>query len=558
MMRDYAGIARRYAEGVVAGLIPANRWTNAACARHLSDLERAAAGWEFYFDPEDAAHLCAFTEQMPHIKGEQARRGQRIHLEPWQVFILANLNGWRRVVDGCRRFQIAYIEVPRKNGKSTMAAPPLLFLLSADGEAGPEIYTAATKMGQARIVFDVAAKMARKVPDLRSAGGLIVQTHKILAADNDGEMRPLEAKKLDGLNPHGACVDELHEHRDRVVWDALVDALGARANPLMLAITTAGEHLEHVCYEQHDYGAKVLDRVLVDETYFAIMFSIDKGDDPMDAEAWPKANPNLGISKRREYMQTRADQARATPAAMGEFMRKHCGIWTRTGATAIEAGDWQACEVKGLSRDEYRQAGGLLGLDLALRDDMVAIAYLHEDPSGVLTVFVDHFATEESVNRPGRDNLKAWGAQGLIEIHPGAMINLERIEQVAIERAAFHGAEETCVDPYLGGQLMQNLDAGGLNVIEMRQRPSNLSAPFERFIAQTQNGTVRHDGDPVLTWQVSNVIEIAKGDFKVPGKLTGRQKIDGVSAIITAGARLGTVPEAPKVSYLASSEVLAL
>lgn len=542
MLRDYAGIARRYAEDVVAGKILAGRWVKAACARHLSDLDRAAKGWDFYFDAEDAAHLCGFTEQLCHIKGELA--GRKLHLEPWEVFILAVVNGWRRVVDGGRRFRTCYIEVPRKNGKSTLIAPPLLFLMTADGENGPEVYTAATKMRQAKIVFNLARAMALRSPELRAAAGLLVQTHKIIGPD-EAFFEALEAKKLDGLNPHGAGIDELHEHRDRVVFDALADAMGARHNPLMIAITTAGRNLEHICYEQHLYVAKILGGVLTDETYFGVMFALDPDDDPMDEATWSKANPNLGVSKRIDYMRQQAARAQASPAQMGEYLRKHCGIWTRAGVSAVDQEGWSKGRRPSLSRDDYSKAGGVVGVDLAIREDWCAVVYLHSDPDGGWTVFADHFATEDSLNQPGREQQRAWGQEGLIEVHAGASIDLDRIEQVVELRVEQFGAERAAVDPHLGAQMMMRLEGRGVPVVEVRQRYMVLSAPFDQFIANVKDGKVRHDGDPVLAWQVSNVIERQSGEFRMPGKRVRAEKIDAVSAIVTGAALLDPVEEVP-------------
>ena len=541
--RDYVGIARAWAEDVVAGKIPAGRWIIAAAERFLRDIDRAASGWQYRLDADDAAHLCAFNEALPHIKGEAARHGGLLRLEPWQIFNKVNLNGWRDVETGRRRFRMSYTEVARKNGKSTMAAPDALFLFAADGEPGPEVYTAATKMDQARIVFNDAVEMARRTPALVGAAGLILQRHKILRPEVAGTMRPLEAKKLDGLNPHGVCVDELHEHRDRRVWDALADGLGARGNPLMFAITTAGENLDHVCYEQHDYVTKVLSGVYDDESYFGMIFGIDPADDAFDETAWPKANPNLGVSKSLDYMRDRAKQAMTAPAQRGEFLRKHLGVWTRAGATAIDLDGWKRGRVEGLTRAAMAGAGGVLGLDLALREDMAAVAWVHEAPDGTWTVFCDHFATQAAIEAPGRDALRGFAARGLIEVHDGAQMDLDRIEDVARERAALFGAGEVAIDPYLGGQMMARLSNDGLPVVEMRQRPMDLSAPFERLIAKISDGQVRHDGDPVLQWQISNVTERKRGAFRTPDHRTPNEKIDGPQAIITAAARLVAEPE---------------
>lgn len=554
-MRDYVRIARQYADAVVEGRRVAGQLEIAACARFLADLDRAAAGWDYYLDAEDAAHICAFSEELPHVEGDLA--GKRIHLADWQVFEKVNLNGWRDRT-GRRRFRTSYTEVARKNGKSTGVAPDALFLMTADGEPGAKVYTAATKMAQARLVFDVARRMAQGTPDLIAQTGLVVQKHRIFT--DDSEMKPLEAKTLDGLNPHGAIIDELHQHKNRDVYDALNDALGARSNPLLRTITTAGQNLAHVCYEQHDRTRCVLLGQVEAEAHFGLIYAIDPDDDPFDEAVWPKANPNLGISKRIEYMRERAAEARMNPSSRGEFLRKQLGVWTSEGASAFDHAGFARGKREDMRRERFRDAGGLLGLDLSDTDDLTCIAWLRRDDDGGFTVFCDHFATERCVDMPGRETLRAWADAGHIEVHSGSQMDLDRVEAVAEERAMFHGVERVAVDPYLGRQLMRHLEDAGLPVVEMKQTPMNLSAPFHRLINAVSDGMVRHSGDPVLEWAVRNTVAVRRTEWSRPEKLgqVPRNKIDPVQAMITAAAAMDVETEPEAQSYLASEGMLVL
>ncbi|MEL6284355.1 MAG: terminase large subunit, partial [Pseudomonadota bacterium] len=252
---DYVERAEAYVAGVLDGSIPANRLARLACERHVRDKEHAAGlAPTFYLDADSANHACAFIERCPHVKGEWARRGELLTLSGWQAFIIVSLFGWRWTATNARRFNTALVEVPRKNGKSALCSPILLYMFALDGEAGPEVYSAATKAAQARIVFDSAKAMARKMPDFVRRAALKIEEHAIKVKNDDvSVIKPLEAKKLDGLYPHCSVIDELHEHPTAAVYDALDQARGARDQSLLLAITTAGDDLGGVCYAQHDY-----------------------------------------------------------------------------------------------------------------------------------------------------------------------------------------------------------------------------------------------------------------------------------------------------------------
>lgn len=249
--------ATRYARAVVAGRIPACSWVKAACARHLADLRRRA--FPYRFDPEAATRICAAIELLPHIKGRWA--GTPIRLEDWQIFVVASVFGWLRRADGKRRFRLVYIEVPRKNAKSTLSAAVGLYALALDGEAGGEVYSAATTRDQARIVFATAQEMARKSADFRRTCGVEVPAHLILQPATGSKFAALSAEDntLDGLNSHVAIIDELHAHRTRGVYDVLETSTGARSQPLLWIITTAGVDRAGICYEVRNYVCKVLE-----------------------------------------------------------------------------------------------------------------------------------------------------------------------------------------------------------------------------------------------------------------------------------------------------------
>ena len=347
-MTEPATIANRYARAVVAGKTPACKWVKLACARHLADLERAKRrdpAFPFRFDRKRAGRICRFVELLPHIKGEWAKRGETLRLEPWQTFILACAFGWLRSADGLRRFRTVYLEIPRKNAKSTLSSALSLYMLALDGEAGADCYSAATKREQAKIVFGDARLMAMRAAEFRLRYGVEVFANSIVMPATGSRLSPLdaEAKTQDGLNVHFVCNDELHAHRTRALYDVLETATGARAQPLIWNITTAGSDRSGICYELRDYLTKILDGVFVDETVFGMIYTLDDGDDWLDPAAWAKANPNLGVSVMPDDMQRLADKARQQPSARNPFLTKRLNVWVNADQAWMDMRAWAAC-----------------------------------------------------------------------------------------------------------------------------------------------------------------------------------------------------------------------
>jgi phage terminase large subunit-like protein len=283
--------------------------------------------------PRRRAHAIEFFGFLRHSKGEWA--GQTFALAPWQAFLVGSLFGWKRS-DGLRRFRTAYCAVPRKNGKSTLSAGIGLYLLVADGEHGAEIYSAATSRDQARIVFDEAKRMVASSPALkRRVGSLINNLHVVATASR---FMPLssDSSTMDGLNVHGAIIDELHAHRTRNVVDVLETATGARRQPLLFEITTAGYDRHSICFEHQDYSIKVLEGTVLDDSWFAFVAAADEGDDWTDRKVWRKANPNFGLSVKEDDLARKAEKAVALPGAQNAFRRMHLNEWTEQAERWID------------------------------------------------------------------------------------------------------------------------------------------------------------------------------------------------------------------------------
>ena len=333
-------LVERYVEDVLAGRRVAGRWERAAVARHVRDME-SGRDRGLWFDDGAGQHVLDFFGFLKHSKGEWA--GRPFVLEGWQALLLWSLFGWMQK-DGLRRFRTAYIEIARKNGKSTLAAGIGLYLLDADGEPGAEVYTAATKRDQARIVHGEAIRMRDASRSLSARIQKFKDNLSVPSTASKYEPLGRDADSLDGLNVHGAIVDELHAHKNREMWDVLDTATGSRRQPLILGITTAGYDRKSVCWELHEYTEKVLSRVIEDDRHFGVVYGLDEGDAWEDEENWRKANPNLGVSKKWDDMRRKAARAKEAPAALNAFLRLELNVWTQVEKRWLDPEDWAGCK----------------------------------------------------------------------------------------------------------------------------------------------------------------------------------------------------------------------
>ncbi|WP_340109470.1 terminase large subunit [Pikeienuella sp. HZG-20] len=544
----HVAAAHEYASAVASGEIPAGRWVVLAAKRHLADMARAEAGWRFAFDPVRAQRVCNVIETLPHVKGEWAARGELLRLTPWMSFIVCSIYGWVERETRLRRFRSAYIEMARKNAKSTLLGGLCLNALGFDGEIGAEVYSAAASKDQARVVFDIARLMAAKTPALEQRRGIVVKKHSIAQDSTNSVFEPLasQTKTLDGKSPHFACLDELHAHKDRSVHDVLDSGMGARAQPLLISITTAGYNTAGVCFEIHRDVKRMLDAVggedESDKTdrLFGIIYAADEGDDPADPATWSKANPNLGVSIQMEYLQTAWDKAERNPAQMGEFLRKHLCVWTSVGAAAFDLDSWAA------GRDEDLDLAAFTGLDQVIvgldgskSEDFTSLVVVGFRGDEVL-LWDEHWATGDVIHREGNEHLSGWVASGWLHECPGALIELEDFEARVEEIGKLLGAAEIAYDPQYLLQMAQRLSRRGMTMVEQRQNTLSLDPGFRWAQGLIRDRKVRHRGNPVMSWMVGNTIAQASrsGEFIHPAKIGPQDKIDGVQAWLTAMARL--------------------
>lgn len=547
---DYTAVAKKYALDVGAGKIVAGKWIRKACLRFLSDLKTCKKKG-FVFDEVAVWSACDFMEHLPHVEGQW--KTATLTLEPWQVFIIANVFGFRWP-DGRRRFNTVYIEVGRKNAKSTFTAGMSLYGLGMENEIGPQIKCAAPTGRQARIVFDVACKMVNKSHDLREALELQVFANAIVCGVCDGAMGPINSKAStqDGLNPHWTVIDEFHAHKTRALYDVLKSARGARKNPMSWYITTAGDDVNGVCYEQRTIVTKILDGIFEADHYFGLIYSPDiaeegeEGDDPFDERVWIKANPNLGVSVQLKEMREYASEARVSPSSLGEFKTKRLNIWISAAAAWLNVDQWNKCaDTTGLTLDCFAGEQCWIGVDMSDRDDITAKIYVFwrdDRPYVFCKFYLPRLQVEEKAKTVG-GHYAAWAEQGYLTLTEGNWISREVIKDDLKADNEKFDVQYIGFDQYSGAQTVaEDLqdDCSGKIVI-LPKTAKNFTAPALDLEARVKNGLVAHDGNPIMKWMVSNAVVERRVDKTILPKkpdTKSNKKIDGIDALITALAGL--------------------
>lgn len=549
MKKNYPALASQYSSDVLAGVIPACKWVKLACERNQRDLTRQ--NWQYRFDAGKASKVCRFIEHLPHIKGRWG--GTKINLEPWQCFLLTTVFGWVHQDTGLRRFRISYVEVPRKNAKSTLSSAIGLYMLTADDEEGADVYSAATTRDQARIVFADAQGMARKTAEFRDHFGVNVGAHNIhvLSTSSKFEALSADAHTLDGLNIHAAIVDELHAHKTREVWDVLETATGARSQPLIWTITTAGSNRAGICYEQRTYLTKLLERVADDDSYFGIIYTIDE-DDAWDAEpSWRKANPNYGVSVNPEDLARKATKALQMPSAVSNYLTKHLNCWVSAEAGLFDMLAWDKCSDPTLKPEDFTGCPCWIGIDLGFVDDIAAVVHMFERDDK-LYFFGRYYLPEETVQESRNSQYSGWHRMGRIKTTDGNVTDIEVIVADLAEDLGRFNVREIAFDPYNKLTLLNTMTKLGVaqeKLIEYPQTVAMMSPATQALMQDIRAERVRHDGCPVMSWALSNVIgHFDAKDNVYPKKERPENKIDpAIAAIMARGRSLLREDQGPSV-----------
>ena len=536
--------AEQYAQDVINGKVIACKWVKLACERHVHDLQHAHERG-FYFDPEAGQYVIDFISMLRHSKGKWGRGiGELIILEPWQQFIIWVGFGWKRA-DGMRRFRTIYDEVARKNGKSTKAAGLGLFLGFADGEPGAEVYSAATKRDQARIVHKEAIRMVRKNSGLKKYIKIYKDNLNLEITASKYEPLGADSDSTDGLNVHGVIADELHAWKSREMYDVLETATGSREQPMIIAITTAGVDRRSVCYEKHEYTRKVLegwkDGSFEDDTWFGIIFTIDEGDDWRDESVWVKANPNLGVSKYIEDLRMKAKRAAQMPAALASFLRRELNVWVQGEVKWMPMDQWRKCKGKIPALQlpkRLEKATCYGGLDMSSTSDLTAFVMVFPDEDGYFDVVCRFWIPEDQLEIRTRDyglQYSVWKDQGYIETTPGNSIDPDYILDQVEQDADFFHIDQVAFDRWGAARVVTTLENKGLTMVQFGQGFASMNPPMKELERLVLSGKLRHGNNPVLEWMADNVVAKMdpSGNIK-PDKDKSMEKIDGIVALIMA------------------------
>ncbi len=477
-----------------------------------------------------------------HSKGEWA--GQPLKLEAWQRESLIDPIFGTLNSDGSRQYRQVFCGLPRKNGKTTLAAGVGLACLIGDNEPGAEVYSVAGNADQARIVWDEAASMVAQSPSMSECTEALKTA--LYVPDLRASWKPLtkSAKTKHGMNPHCVIGDEVHVWGDREQYDVMSSAVGARRQPLEFYITTAGVDQNSVCWELWQYALKVADGTIHDPTFLPVIFAADENDDPWDPATWAKANPNLGVSVKLDYLAKRAAQASQIATQENAFKQLHLNIWCEASSTWISNETWRA---PGMAApfDEAMLYGRkcFVGLDLAWTRDMSALAYVFPPADGDKSwrVVMRYFLPEAGIGARGGEDMApydVWAREGLIILTPGNVTDFNAIEAQIVQDSGKFQMVELCFDAMFAGATINNLMGSGFNCVGLRQGFISLNAPTQEFERLAMTGRLAHGDHPVLRWNLSNVrIERdAAGNIK-PSKSRSTGRIDGVAAIVNAIAR---------------------
>lgn len=543
-------LANQYARDVLNGKILACKSIQLACQRHFNDLKISLdKDYPYRFDRELAERACRFVQLLPHSSGDLA--GQKLKLEPWQAFAFSSVFGWVTKKTKKRRFREAYIRVARKNGKSFFAAGIGTYMFCADGENSAEVYCGATTMAQAKKVFIPARQMADRLPSLRSKFNISVWVDSLTRPDGS-LFAPIAGKPGDGDSPHCAIIDEYHEHDTDHMYEAMTLGMGARSQPLTLIITTAGTSLESPCYDKDKQVKEMLNGHVPNDRLFGLIYELDEGDDWTDPTNFIKANPNLDVSISYDDLLAEMEVAKQVPRKVNAFKTKRLNIWVSGKAAFYNMTQWHAAADKSLRYEDFAGEDYYLGLDLAQRLDLNAGVGVFvreiEGKKHYYCIRPKFWVPEDTVRSTDpkiaktADRYVKFVEMGALEATEGAeadyreilasIIDLQDIDKVRVS--------EIPIDPSGATALSHELQDHGFEPISIRQDYTNMSPPMKELEAALAGGRFHHDGNPILSWCISNVIGKnipGSDDIVRPTKGDKQSKIDGATALFMAIGR---------------------
>lgn len=503
----------------------------------------------YYFDKQAANKAIGFIETFcTHTKGELS--GTALILEDWQKKIVGDLFGWKNKKTNLRRYRTAYIQIARKNGKSTLAAALALLMLYVDDEKGSEVYSAASNRQQAGIVFEIAKGMIQNNKELNSRGKIFRNSIINEGKGNFYQAISSDSKTKHGFNSNCVVYDELHTAPNRELWDALATSVGSRRQPLIITITTAGFDRQSICYELYSYAKRILNKSLKDDTFYPCVFECDIDDDIQDEKVWKKANPNYGISLKKKYMKIESQKAMDVPSYLNTFKRLHLNIWTDSVSVWIPNSEWMECHQE-FDYDSLDGCAAWGGLDLASTRDLSALTLVFKVEDKFVIMPYIFVPKENAIKRSkidGVDYLTFIRENDVIATE-GDVQDYSFIRKTINDLSKKYRIQSIAYDRWGASQLILDLtNQDGVPMSPLGQGFVSLSAPTKTFEREILAKNVIHPNNKCLNWCMSNVAiqEDASGNLK-PAKNKSKEKIDPVVATICAFAEMMTMDSGESV-----------
>ena len=497
---------------------------------------------KFYYDKDEANRAISFIETFcSHTKGELT--GQPLLLEKWQKKIIGDLFGWKNKKTNLRQYRTALVMISRKNGKSTLCAAIGLYMLFADSERGSEVYSAAGDRAQAGIVFEIAKTMINNNPELVKRSKIFRNSITHEAKGNFYQAISSDSKTKHGFNANCIIFDELHTQPNRDLWDTLLTSTGSRRQPLCIAITTAGYDKNSICYEIYNYAKQVQDNIIDDPSFYSCIFEADMEDKIDDENTWKKANPNYGVSLKKEYMKRESQRAMDVPSYQNTFKRLMLNIWTDSQAAWISSKEWEACETE-IDWDKFKGKECWAGLDLASTRDISALVLLFREEDKYYIKPYCFIPKMNAIKRRDRDKVPYpfWIDEGYITATEGDVADYNYIKKTIMDLCNIYNIQEISYDRWNASQLVIDLTNEGVPMSPFGQGFLSMSAPTKELEKLILGEQIYHDGNPVMSWALSNVAiqEDPAGNLK-PNKAKSTEKIDPlVAAIMSLGAMMTT------------------
>ena len=526
-----------YARSVASGDVIACRYVKLACKRHLEDLEK---DWGYHFDPELAEKFFRFCKYLKHYKGE--KRGEVFDLEPWQMFVYGNIYGWVDAQDNWR-YKTAYIEVPRKNGKTTMSGAGACYDSAISARSGAEVYCVATKEAQAKLLFNDCLAYVNQSQELKNIFSSVLNSLFVRGTARTSFIKPLgsDSHRLDGLNPLSVYADELHAWTKRSLWDVMEDAFGARKQYHMIAITTAGYDRHGICWEEREHLVRILEKQVDSDNKFGIIYTVDddRQNDWDDPDIWEMANPNLGVGKEREYMRQQVEKVKQVPSKLNTFLNKQLNIWTDVQQAWIATEDWNEC-IATVSEQDLKGKYCYGGMDLARVNDLSACAYYFPIQDGLekSAILVDFFIPNANLReRIDRDRVPydLWSEREDLILTEGNTTDWDFIRHSIMQRNSEFIIKEFGYDRHFAGELVSSLEKEGRAMQGFGMGFLSMASPTAEFERQVIGREIEHFNSPILNWNISNTIVATDpaGNLK-PDKAKSIDRIDGTVAVLIA------------------------